>query len=381
MVHIAGRGRDRLIAAVDIGSGYVGCALMMIRAKGPGIAIAHARSLLTLEERTPEQSIARVGEEVAQAVKAAYEMAGTQTQGQHVSAVYVILHAPWTSSKVVRAAENYPEAQMIRNEDIVALAQKSLAQGGIDRSRAFESTVLMMQLNGYPTSEPEGKKATRMEIASIVSACDMAMKGNIQTAIQTAFPAAKLYWRSEERIATDMLRRLHETGNLLVVSVGLLATHIMLMREGVPAYERLVDEGLRTMLARVHNVQPPSETLALFRLLETEACSTDACATLQKAVAEAEPALAQIFGEALAALAQEERLPNHLALIAHPDIAPWLSAFFARIDFTQFTETTLPFAIEVLDVNHLAPFVAADPTLDSALALAAAHAVVEEQST
>jgi len=72
--------------------------------------------------------------------------------------------------------------------------------------------------------------------------------------------------------------------------------------------------------------------------------------------------------------------PNKLLLVAQPDVLPWLSSFFGRIDFTQFTQTTQPFVVDTLALAQLSSAVVADSavSLDAGLALAASLAHTEE---
>lgn len=59
----------------------------------------------------------------------------------------------------------------------------------------------------------------------------------------------------------------------------------------------------------------------------------------------------------MAACSPTRRLSDKMLLIAQPDILPWLTKFFSRIDFTQFTLTTRPFTVESLTPKDLSPYV------------------------
>jgi len=80
-------------------------------------------------------------------------------------------------------------------------------------------------------------------------------------------------------------------------------------------------------------------------MLERESASTESAEAVQKAVAASEQDLVKTFAEAIGSITAAERVANNLLLITHPDLEPWLSRFFSRIDFAQFTITTLPFAV------------------------------------
>lgn len=371
----------RSAAIIDIGSGYVGCVLLALKQSGASSVISSGHSRLSLEKRAYARARAHISEEITEAIHAAEKNAAGVLRGKSVSDARIVLHAPWTSSQIVTVAETYEKSTVIQAAHIAALAKKSLTAGEIDPAQLFERSVISVRLNGYPTSAPEGKRAESMELSAILSLGDPALKKNVESAVHAAFPAAKPIWVSAQNAYSTVLRRLRLPGDALIVDVGIAATHLCVLREGVPTVDRPVPEGLQGMLARVHGTEAPQETLALFRMYARDACESDACAMLQKAVASAEPDLVQVFGEHFAKLAETRRLPNTLVLIAHPDVAQWLASFFERIDFAQFTLTSMPFATRTVENSELREWIQADEHLDSSLSLAAAFTAVQEQST
>lgn len=371
----------RAAAIIDIGSGHVGCALLALRESGASTVISYGHSQLSLEKRAYVRARAHLSGEIAEAVRAAQEKAGVLLRGKLVADVRIVLHAPWTSSQIVTVAETYTKSTTIQAANIAALAKKSLAAGEIDPAQLFERSVIAVRLNGYPTVAPEGKRAESIELSAILSLGDPALKKSVESAVHSAFPAAKLTWVSAQNVYSTVLRRLRLPSDALVVDVGVAATHLSVLQEGIPTIDRSVPEGLQGILARVHGVEAPQETLALFRMYARDACESEACAALQKAVAAAEPDLVKVFGEHFAKLAETRRLPNTLVLIAHPDVATWLATFFERIDFAQFTLTTMPFTAHIVASSMLRQWILADEHLDTALALAAAFGAVQEQST
>ena len=114
----------------------------------------------------------------------------------------------------------------------------------------------------------------------------------------------------------------------------------------------------------------PEETLSMIRALETDSCSNDECRRIADALVQTEQRLTRAFGERLSLLAAPRRLPNTLVLLAAEEILPWLSEFFGRIDFAQFTTTTLPFSVIAPRVTgHAEGDGAADAQLRLACAL------------
>ncbi len=271
---------------------------------------------------------------------------------------------------------------MIRAAHLSKLAENALqAAPEVDRATLFEMATLSIRLNGYPTNAPEGKRAREVELFTIASATDPALRATAETAVHTAFPAARVQWRSATRTYASVLHHTAIGQDVTLVDLGVLATSVSVFREGIPAGERLIAEGLQSVLARVQGARPPEETLGLLRMLERDACADEACTALQTALAATEPELVKVFGEAFATLAGPKRLPSTLIIVAHPDIGPWLKHFFERIDFTQFTLTAQPFTTRILSIDDCAQWLQGDRGVDAALSLAASHALFELQST
>ncbi len=369
--------RDRAIAVVDIVGGHVGCALIALRGK-ERVILAHGRSKLSLEPRDDAHARARLAEEIAEATAAVSKIA----PGIPVGEVFVVLHAPWSNSRVVSASALSKDDIEIKAAHIAKLADNALQSAPeIDRATLYEVSAVSVKMNGYTTNKPEGKRAHQVELAAVVSSVDPALRATIETALHAAFPVGRVSWRSVTRVYADALQRLVQISDAVVLDLGVFATSVSVYRDGVPSIEHAITEGLQSVLTRVHGTRPLEEVLSLFRMIDRDACADATCTSLQEALAQAEPELVKVFGEALAAIAETKRLPSDMLVIAHPDVGAWLNHFFARIDFTQFTTTALPFAVRIMSADDAEEWIGAKSGLDAALSLAAVHAVASAQST
>jgi hypothetical protein len=259
---------------------------------------------------------------------------------------------------------------------IGALAKQALEkQTQLDSKNILEASVVRVELNGYPTGAPLGKRAHELEVWALVSDCDAALRAQVQAGLQNLFPHLTPAFRSSTRAALAALReRSGSERDYLIVDVVSESTTLVAVRDGAIAEQHLVAEGVRSILKRIAPAGMAEETLSLIRMLGREQCSTAACEEIQSSMAKIEPELVRSFGEGMTACAAIRRLPNKLILIAQPDILPWLSKFFSRIDFTQFTLTTQPFSVETVGLDNLSAWVApgrgAVPDTGVALAVA-----------
>ena len=377
MVSLVPHKKGKIIAVADIGSGSVGLALLSLTRNAASSVLAADRVVLSSEERSEGATIAALAQGL---VEAAGKIAAKNTSAPEE--LYCVIHAPWVRSRTTRAYSRFEKETSVTEALIGSLAQQALGQETeLDRNSMLEASVTRIELNGYPVGEPEGKSALDVGLTALLSDCNADLRLTMLSAFQHVFPQLTPIFRSSTRALLSVLReRPNDGGNHLIVEVGSEATNLVVICDGVILEQRLIGEGIRSILQRIAPTGMPEETLNLIRMLENDECSTDACTAAQEAMARAEPEMVRAFGEGMAACAAKQKLPNRLVLIAHPDVSQWLSRFFARIDFTQFTQTTQPFTAQSLSLKELESFIAPEKgvSIDAGLALSAALVNIEK---
>jgi hypothetical protein len=381
MLNIGLKFRQESIAIVDVGPGFVRAALISLQ-DGTAHVTASAISLISVESETPEHSIAAIGERLDEALKRLMSRGEQKGVSGRINSVYCFVHAPWSHSMTVRKRVDYQVETKIHESHISALAKELLGEAkDIDMNNMMEAAVIRTWLNGYPVEKPEGRSAHSLVVCAIVSDIDPSVKKNAEAAMHRAFPSSNIQWRSAAHAMQQTLGSVYrDDENYLAVDMGMDATHLISVRDGFPIGERVVKEGLRTILTRIDPKRVAEETLGMIRMLSRDACEGSACEAIQKAMAIAEPELAKIYGEAFGGLAQGRRLANTLVLSANPDLVDWMRQFFSRLDFTQFTATTLPFTVIPCDRAVIGSRVQSDEELHPALVFAAALVNMEHQA-
>jgi len=158
----------------------------------------------------------------------------------------------------------------------------------------------------------------------------------------------------------------------LILDVTEEGTAAVVVRNGAPENELLIPEGVRSILTKASSGGTPEETRQALRMIARDECSEATCTAVQAACAAIEPELAHVFGEHFAKLSTPQRLPTTTLLVAHPDLSPWLSRFFSRIDFTQFTLSAQPFEVVPITGEGLGKVTSAsdgDVDIDLSIAL------------
>jgi hypothetical protein len=343
------------------------------------------RAELPNEKRPDAATVASITSLLTETARKALDAYSKDAKNErHVSKTYAIIHAPWTRSKTVRAATEFPKETRVEKKMIAALAKQALqAETEYNREKILEASVVRVQLNGYATKEPVGKTAKRIEVFTLISECEPSIKNSISDALVKSFACPPATLRSDTRALLFVLR---EDPTLpketLVVNMTSEATNMIVMRKGVVTDATLAQEGSNPIVRRIAGTMMPEETLSLIRLLILDQCEAEACKEIQERMAKTEPELVKTFGEALSTLSASRRLPNTLELLTHEDLAPWLSRLFSRIDFAQFTVTTRPFSPNTLTLKDLSETITFEEHVqpDLGLGMGAALVNMEEQA-
>jgi len=375
------RPQRKTFVVADIDSDGAAVAFVRVSAQGPAIIAAAQRVALSFEDRAPDHAkagIARALEEAVQKTTAEYVQKG----GTAPEAVYAVFGQPWTRSKMGRAETFFNDDQKVDDATIGALARQALTEEkDIDTRQLLEASVSRIDLNGYPTKDPEGKKARSAAVSVLLSDVDPDVRQSVQAALQKYFPGTEVRLRSRTRALINLAAdRDAASKNYVAIDVGGEGTSIAVVRKGALAEQVLAGEGMRSMLARVSGKGLPEETLSMMRMIEKDQCTGEQCEAISQALASTEPELMKSFGESFAKLSAGRRLPNPLVLVAHPDIAPWLSRFFARLDFGQFTATSQPFTVQTLLPQDLGRWVVPESGVqaDAHITLGCALVHIEE---
>lgn len=318
--------------------------------------VAAERLTLPLEERTHRETIAALKRRLIDAGHSAFAACTGSRTARSISSVYAIIRAPWAQSRTVRAEHSYDHEEYVSGTMITDLAQRALDEAHVPRANFLEASVMQVALNGYATSDPEGKYAHKTEVATLVSVADPSLRSAVREALGTVFPAARVVMHSGARGILEALRGVDpEKRDRLVLDVAQEGTAAIVMRDGVVESEAYVAEGERSMLTRALPKRPSEETLGSLRMIAREECDSSTCSDVENGLAKMEPDLAHVFGEFFATIGTPHRLPNAITLLAHPDLAPWLTRFFSRIDFAQFTEVSQPFEITPFKARYTVP--------------------------
>ena len=333
--------------------------------------VAHASSQLPVEKRAEALHITGILRALEEAVQKAQKEALSKGAGR-IETVYMIVHTPWSRSETLTATVTYQKEAKITAAAIAELAESALSHiKDLDPARIIESAIVRVSLNGYPTSQPEGKKAKSLEVSVLASDCDKRVGRGAAETIARHFPDTPMIWRSSARAFFTLQTDTSDLpGNYVAVVFGSVASEAFVVEEGLLAARVPVEIGFNELISRL-STSIPEASHALLDLAAQGLSTSETTGQLHGNFARAESELARSFAVAFEILLKRRHLPGELVLIAPRSLVPLLSHLFSRYDFQRFTHASQPFSI-----RHFARFkgsratlYADDPSLAAAIAL------------
>ncbi len=364
---------------LDIGSGSVASAIAEIgHGDTPTTVIAARRESLKLTENSrPDPKTLLPG--IAEAVKSAL----TSFSENHsktlkkITEIHVVLHSPWATSSANGATRQFTTEQVIKDADISALAKEAVGSASPLPGNIFARAVVRTEVNGYPTTKPEGKRGMSLRVIALQSAAEESTISVIKDAVSAIVPGRETTFHAATRSFLTILQPLARSiPHYTFVDVTSELSEVFVVREGVLAGMHTADVGWRTLIRALADKYhtTPDDALSRLRMVREETGTGSSCEDVMASLGELATAIATSYGTAFTAVSTEERLPATMILSVPPDVAQWFTDFFARIDFSQFSVTEHPFSVQLLMARHLAERVQPAPgvTIDAGIASSAA---------
>ncbi len=371
--------REKPVLIADIESGSVGVAFALIKKNAPVKILVSKRAHLPLIERDAAHvtsSIITLFSETVPVLLKEYTESEHFARYGAAQSLTVVVGSPWVRSRSSGAEDLFTEEETITDAMIKELAKRALAEPStLDSSRIFESSVIRVQLNGYPTGSPVGKKAHHLQVTAFQSDIESGIRTGIETALGASFPGRPITLRSSMRALLAVLHERIHGNHYMILSMGTEGTDcISVHKEDLNEHSSL-PVGVRSIAQRLSGEQGlPEEIFSQLRLLIADTCSTPSCEAIKANLAKFEPELVRSFAALFSQISLRRKIPNTCLLVTHADLAPWLEVFLTRIDFAQFSVTAQPLVVTSLTPQHLSNQVQWDSALheDTGISLASA---------
>jgi len=332
---------------VAIGAGQLSLGVVSKINKATALELS-ASGFLAPEKRSSAQTAAALKQLLSDKLTSLLKTHADR-RGPKIRAVFLVLEAPLSQAFVVRAQRVFPAPERVTDTLLNALGQLA------HEPNFLSASMLRVQLNGYNTERPEGKYATSVDLIGLAATADPALKESLLATLRSLLPSAKIaIWPGTLALIRSTAEQGGEEGrNSLTLYVSSEGTELVAFHDGIPTTCAFIPVGTRVIAERASPGKPALSTLAALRLAAKGDISDAAAAEGEASLVRIESELAHDFGDPLARLASEQRLPPAVLLIAPQEIEEWFSRFIGRLDFAPFTMTALPFAVRAMQPLNL----------------------------
>lgn len=174
LVSIFKNNPEDITALIDIGSGSVGAALVIFpKNKKPEIIFSKRLSLRIEESWNKEKVFSSILLNLEQVLNHVLkEGAGKlhikekNLKDKKIKDIYCILSSPWSTFKVKTLEDKKERAEYITDTAIETIVRNDLQSSNQNSEyESIEKKIIQVKLNGYPTSNPLGKRARETEIS------------------------------------------------------------------------------------------------------------------------------------------------------------------------------------------------------------------------
>lgn len=362
---------DRVVAIVDVDGESIGIVLARPVRGMPLAILGEKRMRMPYSERSSEHSMMRLAELLERASQEL--LTQLRTASFVVDTAYVVLRMPWVSTRLARRAVYTGKEVPVTRDFINNVAMSAISNDIVPTQENFlEGRVMRVELNGYATNNPLGKRASTVDLMLLASESPARERDILRAAISRVFPVATLQWRSGTRAMVHAMRsRTPEPKEYLFVDMGYESSIVGLVRDGVLAGHEVVPYGVRSLLGA-----ESGEGSDILSALRSHGANHHAPAVEKKIHAHiartGEEALSA-FLPALSTLSHDYRLPNQVRALAPREVHAWLGHVLARPECSTLTQNAQSLQVIPINASSFASALhSSDAVRDPSLAVACA---------
>ncbi|PIT91413.1 hypothetical protein COU17_00275 [Candidatus Kaiserbacteria bacterium CG10_big_fil_rev_8_21_14_0_10_49_17] len=350
------------VALFDIGSASVAGALVVLDGDTQPHITYTTRVPLTLTEVLDAKTLEKKTAETVRVVSERLIKALADEQVNQFSRIVCMSASPWVHIETASIEAKHDEPKDITDAYIKTLLESARAEivekaaetaAGVDQTEEFSMQVL---LNGYPTANPEKKKAKHIALSLAVGYMDTAFHSSLERVFDEQFGETAVSYNSFILPFFLTARDVFEQSDFLLMDVTGEVSDIGVVRGDIlsnyvtfPYGKHSIARDLAELLGTT-----PEESLSRLSLGVSGTQKEDS--TVQKSIETVAQKWIKQFGSSVGKLSETKRLPNFLLLACDGSIGLWLAELTSRIDFGAFTLTGEAFSPELLTANRICEF-------------------------
>lgn len=362
---------NRVVAVVDLDGDSVGVVLLQVIPTMPFAVLGERRMQLPASDRSFEHSASRLAELLEMATNDLL----TTIRGMSyvVDTVYVVLRLPWASTHLVRRAVYSGKEVPVTREFINTVAMNAISSDIVpSQDDFFEGRVMRVELNGYPTNDPLGKRARAINLTLLMSESAKRERDVLSAVLQRLFPVAQVEWRSGTRALVHAMRSRDESEKeYLFIEIGSYKSQLTLVQEGVITGHEVVPFGMHSFLQGGEVSEDTIRDVLDVHRVARHAPSIDS--SVRAHIARKGEEAAAFFLPAMNALLAGHHVPDRIHVLAPEVSHAWFSHVLDRPECVQFKRNIGSCQIAPVNAAIFSPvFHSADAVKDPSLAVGCA---------
>lgn len=347
------RTSSKYTVVLDIGSATVGIALVKMRsASSPEIFYLNRHSIVFPEGAGLQQLSVSLGDAIVAAGDTLRDWIAKKEKSFSIGNVHAIIHAPWVDSRSIRQTSNLSEESKITKEILQQFVERQFNSEPPQGRLVFDRHISSIELNGYPTTDPYGKKALDLAVTMLSSSMPETVHQEIMSAIETVFPEKDVHIDAFIRSTTQYAQKLLDTDEYTLLDVSGEYTTMHIIRGTSIIQSTRMQMGTLELLRGAGGTEEIDEAArsALIMYL-ANTCTPSQCRKVEKNLKPTEEKWLSAFTEALKEATQERTLPPILFVSVDSRFYPWFETFLHNDAFKEYTSTKRPFSPQLIRVQ------------------------------
>ena len=367
---------NETVVIFDVGSSSIGAALAYLQSgKPPSILLSIREDIPFSSEVDPERFLLLMlatFEEISVkihdlALKRLREIpsALSKTPGR----VACVLASPWyaVSTNIVSdkrkdkfditeryIEEKTAEAAKVLQSKLPTLIFAKLFSGA---KKIIEKKIVKIELDGYEVTRAVGKKASSFDVSVFISIAPSQVVDEIKNKIGKLWPKSEINFHSFALMAFATLRDLFPQYNdFIFIDVNGEETDVTVVKDGVAGKNNAFQAGKSTLVRSIVKAFPDISRPLALSLIQNANQEPRIGEKIKNCLTETKKAWEKLFYDTLNQFSEEMFLPRQIFLAVDEDVSTIFSGFIKEGKYNQFTLSSDPFNIMLLDHDKIKEF-------------------------
>lgn len=260
-----------------------------------------------------------------------------------ISDVHIVLSSPWYVSEnrhiVVSEKTPFVFTEKI-SDNLVKSEIEKLKKihhekygGNLDDFNIIEQEIVQIALNGYPVTNPIGKKALSAEMNLIVILSSSTCMNLVKDCISSVFHHVDTYFHSNMSALFIVIREKYmKMDSYLILDLGGEITDVFIVDGGIPKNIISFPYGRQNLYRDLKKelIKNRAEVMSLFSLYLDGSLEENQKIKMEKALYNIQRSWAREFELALMSIPEPRMIPNSVFLVMNKDVHPMFFQMFAE---------------------------------------------------